>query len=364
MLTADPMTDTSAIARIEHRLDPAIRREVEDFIARCPSQCYLQSPGWPQLCPPATSRHDYRLITVREGGRLVGTALARITRLAPRQSMAFLRRGPVVETPQALRRVVRAIGEELRAAGFCSLVLNPRWCDADAVEAVAQLKAVGASVLPDAGQSMHRATLTVDLSGDESALRGRLKQRCRRLIRKAEKAQLSVRPATGVDDAMLYQPVLDEFHARRALPRDNIPPVERMWEMTRDRGGFLLCVQNGQVISGLVFIVDADRAFLLSMASRNVDDLPKNYLLLWEALRMAQAQGFRQFDLAGAAVTNSPDDGARQVADGRNQFKTAFNPRLVELVPMMVLPLRWPAHDILFTLRGRYRVWKAGARAR
>lgn len=332
--------------------------EALEFLADCPPGSYLQRPDWPRLCPPP-ARHSYVVLCARAGGELAGLALARLTRLGPGRRLATLRRGPVTRGIDDLLQVVPAMVRALRELGVCSLVLNPRWCDAEAERVVSLLEGLGARVLPATEQSLHRATLVVDLPGagaPASALDAGLKQRGRRQIRKAEAMGLSVRPAASLDEAMLYAPILADFHARRGLSLENIPDVETQWQLTRSRGAFLLGWYDGRVICGHTVIADGPRAFWLTMASLDADpDLPKNYLLLHAALKAAQAQGFAQYDMAGTPshlLTGQAD----AAAENRDQFKTAFGPRHVELVPAMVLAVRPAEHALLFNLRRTLRV--------
>ena len=329
------------------------------FNSTAASGSYLQRPDWPQLCPPP-ARHRYLVLRACHGQQLVGLGLARLTRLGPRSWLATLRRGPVTRTIADLAAVVPAMAQALRGLGVCSLVINPRWCDAQAAEAIAVLKQIGAQVLPASDQSLHRATLVVDLPGGTNAaatLDASLKQRCRRQLRKAEAMGLTTRPVQSLDEAMLYEPILADFHARRGLSRENLPSVAAQWHMTQERGAFLLGWLQGRPICGHTVIADGDRAFWLTMASlEGHPDLPKNYQLIHHALQICQRQGFASYDMAGTPSREAADK-PDQAAENRDQFKTAFDPRYTELVPAMVLPLKPAEHAILFSLRQKWRQW-------
>jgi len=194
----------------------------------------------------------------------------------------------------------------------------------------------------------------VDLSGDAAALAARLKQRCRRQIRKAEQMGLVVRPAATLDETLAYRPVLERFHAERGLGLESIPPIEAQWAMTRGRGAFLLGWLGGEVVAGHTVMAEGDRGFWLTLAAREVaPDLPKGYALVWEALRLCQAQGLKRYDMAGAPAADRLARGA--VGEAEQQFKAAFNPETVALTPAVAIALRRPEHDLLFTLRRAYR---------
>lgn len=349
---------------VDAALPGAAQAEVTAFLAASPAASYLQHPDWPAALPPSR-RHRHLILRAYGDDGLAGVAVARLGPLAAGQSLAFMRRGPVTRCVPDLARVVPAMAAALRAQGVCSLVLNPRWQDAEAGAAAALLAGLGARPLPPPAQSLHRATLLVDLSGSPEALSARLKPRARRQIRRAAAMGLAVRPAASLDEVRGFEPVFADFHRRRGLGTAAMPTLARQWALTRDRGALLLGWRDGQVVCGHSMIADGPRASWLSMASAGgLRDLPHDYALIWQALLIAQAQGFRSYDMAGApslheAAAAPPDKGRMN----RQQFKTAFDPAHVELVPMMVLPLRRPAHDILFPLRQGYRRWQRGKAA-
>ncbi|MEZ5798367.1 MAG: hypothetical protein R3D63_13310 [Paracoccaceae bacterium] len=209
--------------RLSSGLTPAEADEVRALVAASPAGSYLQQPDWPELCPPPP-RHRYVGLRAYLGQELIGWAQVRLSPLAAGFRLASLRRGPVTMDIETLRLVVPAFAGALARHHVCSMVVNPRWSGPAADEATRCLAALGATVLPDRAQTIHRTTLLADLSGTPADLRGRLKQRCRRQIARCEKMGLQVRPAASVDEAMLYEPVLQGFHRRRGLPTDAIPP--------------------------------------------------------------------------------------------------------------------------------------------
>ena len=334
-----------------------------EFLNRADCGSYLQRPDWPALCPPP-ARHRYVVLRAFAHNRLVGIALARLTWLGPGRFLATLRRGPVAESVDDLAAVVGAMAEKLRLIGVCTMVVNPRYSDEMALQAVTVLQGLGAVLLPGSEQALHRATLMVDLpQGPDSTaqLEASLKQRCRRQIRRAEAMGLTVRPVETLQEAMLYEPIMADFYTRRGLSRENLPSVATMFQMTQENGAFLLGWFEGRLICGHTVIADGNRAFWLTMASLNVNgDLPKNYLLIYKALQIVIAQGFTQYDMAGAQSLRSVavpenDNGTDNAAQLREQFKLAFDPRHVELMPAMMLALRPVAHGVLYGLRRKLR---------
>ncbi|KIC10751.1 hypothetical protein RA19_10175 [Leisingera sp. ANG-M1] len=348
--------------RMERSLTPKAKRRLQEFLAACPPASWLQCPEFTRRCPPS-ARHRYVMLSALERhGQLAGFGLARLSRLVPGRYLASFRRGPVTRSPEDLARILPGFAARLRQMGCCSMQLNPRWSGAGEVAKVARiLRQAGAIELPAPAQSLHAATALVDLSGRPEDLMGRLKQRCRRQIRKAAKAGLDVRPAQTEAQAQAFGALMQSFFQARGLGLDSVPPVERQWAMTRERGAFLLAWQQDRLIGGHVMISDGDRAFWLVLARAEGDKAAAaaGYPLIWEALKLAQAQGFAAYDMAGVpSVSGVADTAARN----RDQFKSAFNPDVTPLVPAHVLPLRQPDHALLFGLRQQVRGLRAAWR--
>lgn len=350
------MTPARLATRLDGALDPAEEAEIAAFVKESPAASYLQRPDWPRLRPPPR-RHRYVHLRCRHGGKLVAIALVRLTRLAPGRWLAAVRRGPVTGSLDDLVAALPALLAALRAHGACTAVLNPRWEDAAAGDAVRILRDAGGEVLPDGEQALHRATAYVDLEGDDAALLARFKGRARRQLRKAEAAGLKARPARSLDEAMLYAPILEGFHADRGLSLENVPDVATQWRLTREGGAFVLGWLDGRVVGGHTAIGDGRRAFWLTLAATDLGgDVPRNYPLLWEAMRCCRAQGFPLYDMAGIAPTDRRAADALGLPEAyRDQFKNAFAPVTVELTPAVVFALRRPDHDVLFALRRRWR---------
>jgi lipid II:glycine glycyltransferase (peptidoglycan interpeptide bridge formation enzyme) len=334
-------------------LSSAQTAEVEAFVSSAPSGSYLQMPSWPKACQ-TPDHHDYVHLLARDSqGQLIGYGLTRITPLFAGFRLATIRRGPVTNSIDQLPDICAGFARELRAAGCCTLALNPRWQGEEPVAcAVRSLEGFGAAPLDLDSQPLHQATLLVDLSGDEAKLAARMKQRSRRLIRKGENMGLTVRHVETLEDARRFEPLMKEFYERRHLGMEGIPPIDELFAMTRDKGVFVIGELEGEIVCGHVAIADGDRVFWLVMASDDTKkNIPKNYSLVYEAMRAAQSQGFRWYDMAGTPPASAAQDEVSKAAINRDQFKMAFSPEYQPLVPMFVVPLRQPAHRLLFGLR-------------
>lgn len=327
--------------------DEADIANAESFIGGAMNACLMQEPVWGRNVP-GKKGHEYRLFGVFKNSNLYATALVRLIKLAPGRYLASIRRGPVVETVEALPEVILALCRELKTLGAVSVTFNPRFQDAHSTQAINLCQEIGATILPLKDQPIHCATGLISLGKSEDALSAQLKQRGRRQIKAAVKAGLEIRQAASLKEAEELTPLMNDFYRGRKLSMENVPDIAAQWSMTREKGGILLGYFNGQLLCGHCFLPDFNRAFWLTMVSNDSErKLPKNYLLLWHAILLANQQGFDFYDVAGMPSERFANDDSG--AQNRNQFKTAFDPQVTELFPMMKLTLR-PIEDRLVTM--------------
>ncbi|WP_192361885.1 lipid II:glycine glycyltransferase FemX [Mesorhizobium mediterraneum] len=358
------MTNTQAVAlaprglsaELLDRLSPSDEKACADFVRSAASGCYLQWPEWPTMARD-NGRYIHRYLICRSSAAIVALAVVRLSRLPLNRGIAVVRRGPVTRSLADLEWALPAILDALQRAGACTVVVNPRWEGADASAALAILRTGGGEPLPPDMQSLHTTTGYVDLTVSEERILGAFKQRGRRQLRKSTENGLMIREAVSLDEAMAYEPILRDFHASRGLSIDAVPTAADQWRLTRSGGVFLLSYLNGELVGGHVAIRDGYRAFWLSMASRDIDPaIPKNYVLVWEAMRRMKARGCAVYDMAGMPDPRRVEQaGLGKVEANRSQFKFAFSPQLVELTPMTAFAVRPLAHAILFSARQAYR---------
>ncbi|MFN3389622.1 MAG: GNAT family N-acetyltransferase, partial [Allosphingosinicella sp.] len=264
-----------------------------------------------------------------------------------RAALATVQRGPLVSAPEQLERVVLSLRDALRAAGFSSLVLGPRFAGEERRAAEETLARCGFAALPAAEQALHIVTGKVALDGTEEEILASFKQRGRRAIRKAAE-RATVREAAA-EDLPACQRLLDAFHARRpdydARGQADVAAQARL--VAALGGGLLVAEEEGRIVGFHSFVRQGRDAIWLAMAGDDDPKAPRGYLLLWEAMRRARALGLSGYDLAGLAP-----EGAES---GRDQFKTAFAPVREELLPAHLAALKPVRHAVFFTLRRLYR---------
>ena len=185
-------------------------------------------------------------------------------------------------------------------------------------------------------QVQFKNTATSDLSGGEEAMLAQMKQKWRYNVRLAEKRGVTVRQGSEADFAAFYA-LYAETGARDGFlirPDDYYAETWRTFlaaqaQPENPAGGCLLLAEHaddGAPVAGLFLFRYGCRTWYFYGASseRHRRDMP-NYLLQWEALRWARAQGCTVYDWWGAP--DRVDDG-EDAMQGVWQFKQGFGAQL------------------------------------
>lgn len=336
------------------------RAAFAELVGSSPFAAYQQSLAWARNAQ-RSRRHAFLFFLCREGGEAIGAGVVRLSDLGPAARLATLQRGPVVRDLAKLGTVVTALKAALRARGVSSLVLGPRAAGEEAGRAAALLAGLGFRPLPPQSQPLHVATGKIRLDRPEQAVWAGFKQRGRRQVNKAAKLGLTVREAAGRADLEAYQRVANAFfESKPGYETAGLPDVLQQSAIVAGNGGAILVAEHeGEVIGGHAFVIQGREAIWLSMASSSDrPEIPRAYALLWEGIRAARRLGCESYDLAGLAEGEPLD--AEEAS--RDQFKLAFAPERVSLLPAHVAALRPVRHALFFNARQLYRAARARMR--
>jgi lipid II:glycine glycyltransferase (peptidoglycan interpeptide bridge formation enzyme) len=142
-------------------------------------------------------------------------------------------------------------------------------------------------------------TILVDLRGDEEQILARMKQKTRYNIRLARKKGVVVRPS---GDLELFFRLMEQTAERDRFGVHSQDYYRTAYELFHPRGecDLLLAEFEGEALGALMVFARGRRAWYLYGASVDLhrDRMPA-YLLQWEAMRWARAQGCQVYDLWG-----------------------------------------------------------------
>lgn len=187
-------------------------------------------------------------------------------------------------------------------------------------------------------QIQFRNTMTIDLEKPEDELLAEMKQKTRYNVRLAGRRGVIVRPGSLDDLDLLYR-IYSETALRDGFAIRNREYYQTVW------GGFIrqdlaqpfIAEVEGKAVAGLIAYRFGATAWYLYGMSRDLhrDRMP-NYLLQWEAMRWAKAQGCITYDLWGAPDERSEDDPLW----GVYRFKSGFGAQVLPTIGAWDLPGR------------------------
>jgi lipid II:glycine glycyltransferase (peptidoglycan interpeptide bridge formation enzyme) len=303
--------------KVETITDPSIWN---DILRTLPTAHVLQTWEWGEFKRVTTGWQPERF-AFRGDDSLVISAASVLTRRAGPLAVMYVPKGPALDytNPDHVKSVLdhlQAMAKERRAIW---LKIDPDVIAATGVPGEGEDTDDGQRILHElrargwrysGDQVQFPNTITLDLSQSEDDLLMGMSQNTRRKVRTAMKKGVTVRSG-GVDDLdtlyALYQVTgqRDEFLIR--------PPAyyERAWRDFLQAGlaHALIAEYEGQPIAHVILFHFGTRCWYFYGASSNEErQRMPNYLLQWEAIRWAKAQGYATYDFWGAPTHFIEDD--------------------------------------------------------
>jgi lipid II:glycine glycyltransferase (peptidoglycan interpeptide bridge formation enzyme) len=178
----------------------------------------------------------------------------------------------------------------------------------------------------------------LDLNGSEQDWLDRMKQKTRYNLHLAQRKGVAVRQGTLDDLGMLYH-MYAETSQRDGFV---IRPEEYyrcVWQtfMQRDMASCLIAEAEGQPIAGLFLFYFARKAwYLYGMSTQSHREWMPNYLLQWEAMKLAKQLGCQVYDLWGAPhVFNETDS-----MWGVYKFKEGLGGKVIRTIGAWDFPVK------------------------
>jgi len=159
-------------------------------------------------------------------------------------------------------------------------------------------------------QIQFKNTVWLDISGSEEAWLSRMKQKARYNLRLSQKKGVIVSQGDETDLPDLYQ-----MYFETAVRDDFVIRTEEyylsVWKyfLKAKMAHVLVAKVDGKTVAGLILFHFANRAwYLYGMSSHLERDRMPNYLLQWEAMKLARMLGCNLYDMWGAPdVFNETD---------------------------------------------------------
>jgi len=181
------------------------------------------------------------------------------------------------------------------------------------------------------GNMLPVSTMVVDLTAPEEELLRRMKPKTRYNVHLAAQRGVEV-TVGGLADLPTWLALYEETATRHGLPH---APAELFEAVLSESGAgssspvttrLLLARRRDEALAGMILARSGPRAtFLYGASTRRQRDCMASYALQWAAMRLAKADGCRDYDLLG--VSPRPDE--EHPLLGLHRFKSGFGGQLV-----------------------------------
>lgn len=296
------------------------------FVTANPRGSYLQTGGWAGVKAP-NGWGMRRVLAESPDGPIGAQILLRRPRPVP-WTFGYAPRGPVAAawTPDAVGDLAVAIRAEARISidRLSHVRIDPEveLDGPDDVDGAARRALAGAGFRPAPPIQPDR-TRIVDLRAPEDELWSDLRKKWRQYVNRARAESVVVRTAEA-DELEAFYEIYRETAGRAGFLIRTLAAYRDVWDAFRPTGR-----------ATLLFAIDRDGTrlatlFLVSCGDRVVEPyggmtatgalLRANYLLKWEAIRLARQAGAATYDMWGLAHP------------GIEHFKTGFGGREVRYI--------------------------------
>jgi lipid II:glycine glycyltransferase (peptidoglycan interpeptide bridge formation enzyme) len=260
--------------------------EWAEFLAAYPHAHLLQTAPWGELKAQFSWQAE-RLIEGQTGAQIL------FRQLPLGFTFAYLPKGPIGPAPQSLWPALDALCRKKRAI---FLKVEP---DAFADEPLDTSMFAGPDFKPSSHFIQPPRTITLDIASDEDSILQTMKSKTRYNIRLAERKEVSIRTSSNVAEFSAMMEITGE---RDAFGVHSLAYYQRAFDLFHPLGlcQLLIAEYKGQPLAGLMVFIHGRRAWYLYGASTNQErNRMPTYLLQWEAIRWAKAQGCSEYDLWG-----------------------------------------------------------------
>jgi len=243
---------------------------------------------------------EVKRIAVEEGDKITAAAQMLIKYLPGKlASIAYIPRGPLVdwsddETLQCLLNEVHRVARQQHAI-FLKIEPPIR----KTIEYQEQLQKL--SFRASAKTNQPRNTIILDITPEPDALLLQMRQKTRQYIRRAEREGITIRIGSS-EDLHAYIELMHETGKREHFPARSEKYYENEYEALSQKGecALLIAQRDGKLLAARTVCFFGSHAAEFHAGSvGGSDNLHPNYLLVWEAIKLAKSKGCVSYDLWG-----------------------------------------------------------------
>ncbi|HEV3410177.1 MAG TPA: peptidoglycan bridge formation glycyltransferase FemA/FemB family protein [Chthoniobacterales bacterium] len=304
------------------------------FLAERPDAGFMQSSWWADFRTVFGFEH-FAAILKHDGVPLGGAVVMKFSR-EPESCFYYIPDGPVLpEDPEIAEAVFHAVMQEIgrrrevEDKTVSHLRIEPRW------ERLPPFVS-GFRSMPVLGDAYMepRNTIYVDLRPLEREMLARMKPKGRYNIKLAQRHGVTVVEDTSTNGLADFLAIYGETAARQGLKPKSAHYFETLLELglPQRRAALWFAEHAGVRLATAVVVYFGRRATYLYGGSLTRDrHLMAPYVLHWEIMRAAKANGFEFYDLWGVAPPDEPDHPWGKIT----AFKRRFGGEAVNFVPTL-----------------------------
>jgi len=348
---------------------PGSRRRWDDFVAAYPTGHLLQSYAWGDF----KGRHNWpslRVVVSEPGSEKILAGAQVLFRQMAGLSVAYVPKGPLVDwsDKSLVENLLKTLRNATRRRRAIYLKIEPNLPAAPAFETYLHdnfsLRLSSETVQP-------RSTIRVDLTASPEKMLERMKPKTRYNIRLAERRGVKCRMAeAGVpaDFARFYQ-LMETTGQRDQFGIHSAEYYRDAWETFAASSGsgnaaLWLAEFEGQLVAGVMaFSFGKEAAYLYGASSDEHRREMPTYLLQWQAMQWAKAQGAQYYDFWGIPdEVGTGDEGEHAELENKNvrdglwgvyRFKQGFGGDIVRYAGSFDLVYNRPMYLLWQRLQSR-----------
>ncbi len=303
------------------------------FAAARADASFLQASAWGGL----KSRYGWRATrlatgangSIRGGVQMLVRA-RRLTPAGPTLGLAYVPRGPLADSADDARLLLRACARTARRAGASLLRVEPVRADH-----AAALASLGFRASAQFVQIPRTAVVRVDRADDD--LLASFKPKMRYNIRLAARRGVDVEARQDAEAFGEFYALTEATAARQGFAIHAPAYYRSVHQAFGGQAVLFLARRQGQTLAALLAAAYGPAAvYLYGASSAEQRSCMAPHAAQWAAMRWARAQGCRRYDLWGMADPDDPND----LMAGVHRFKLGFRPEPVTYPGAFDLPIQ------------------------
>lgn len=270
------------------------------------------------------------------GGNIAITAIEKNVPLLGK--LWYLPKGPGVTSVRELDELLPGLRELAAKNNVFCVKLEPEIAKSD--EALADLMKLGLAKVRAIQPNV--STVLVDISDDLDTVLGRLPQKGRHAIRRAERDGVTVEQVDATDENCRVMYDLLAATAEGAFAIRSYNYYKTFWQRFSQAGygQLFFAYFEGQVVASAYAMVFGQKSTYKDGASvRKRTAYGASHLLQWQVIKWAKHKGSLVHDLCGTPSSDQINDTSHPYY-GIGRFKTSFNKEVTDYVGAYDLPVK------------------------